>query len=133
MPDRSIVEKSSIIAIPILANIIGWLIMLQFLPVKNNRDILNRLLASFASSCTIGAFTLFYAINNFPGIFDGAHRLMADFGWPPMLGELWIIGAIFAITGIPGWWIIAGVASWLDQRGESMVKALLDNAIKDKN
>lgn len=128
MAERGTIEKVLFVSVPLLASALGWALMLRFSPVKNNKDLLNRLLASFASSLTLGVVCVVLLQQHAPWLGLGVERLAIDFGLPAGFGLLWINAVAFAITGLPGWWIMTGISAWLERRAANLVQSVLDAA-----
>jgi hypothetical protein len=128
MADRGTVEKILFVTVPLLASALGWALLLRFSPVKNSRDLLNRLLASFASSLTLGVVCAVLMQRHTPWLGAGVEQLATDLGLPAGLGVLWINAVAFAVTGLPGWWIMTGLTAWLERRGKNLVESVLDAA-----
>lgn len=128
MPERNAVEKAVFVIVPLMASALGWALMLRFSPVRDSRDLLNRLLASFASSLTLGVLLVVMLNRHLPWLAAGVEASMQSMGLGPGFGHVWINAVAFAVTGIPGWWIMTGVSSWLDRRAKNLVESMLDAA-----
>ena len=127
MIDKEEVLKIASLAIPPAASIFSGVLMLNWSPPKNTRDLVNRLMASFLSSFTIGTSVLIYLTKHTSVLTDAGIMSSAVFG-EPNIGKILVSGSVFAVTGLVGWAIVSGAAKWLNKHGDSVIERALNKA-----
>lgn len=121
-----LIDAVFVLVLPYLINFIVWILLLKLYPAKTSRDIASRLLATFLCSFIFGTMAYVYIHASHNGIITSAETVAAHFGLPSVYGSGLVLSWVYAITGLPGWWIVAGITSWLQKRSRLFVHNMLD-------
>lgn len=121
-------SKFAIFGLPIAASLLAVGLGLRVVPLKKGnelKDAVNRLIGAFATSIALGVFALVFLKNSIPWLFPQAADLAVYLGLHQDIGTYSVMGVVFMICGLPGWWAVSAIVLWFERRKNKDIQEMI--------